>query len=981
MDSLTERNKDAVAMEVFAGGGEMGALMQSLDWWQTSLGPVSSWSTVLQVSVRLVLESPMGMCLLWGKDLVQIYNDQYRLLMGSKHPAGLGQPNRVCWPEVWHLNKPLYEQVLQGEAIALENALYPITRHGLLEDSWFNLYFTPIRDKQGKVAGVLVTVFETTKQVLSGRRLNTLHSLTAQIMGATTLHATLQQALTSLAGNNQDIPFALGYLNDTTQTHAQLISSIGVEEKGPMALPIINLESKDCIWPIAEALTNGTPVLVDDFATSVGGFDTGSVPQAPNSALLLPLTLNSDEPPIGVLIVGINPRLPFDEHYRHFLELVGAQVGAALGDARSREQQQERLERMASLDRTKTAFFNNVSHEFRTPLMLLSNPLEDVLAGEHGQLLPPQREQLASAQRNAMRLLKLVNTLLDFSQIEEGRIQRIYEPTDLATFTQNLASVFRSAIETAGLQLIVDCPPLSKWVYVDREMWEKIVLNLISNALKFTFTGKITLSLYQIGDLVELKIRDTGIGIKSEELPRIFERFHRIHEVRARSHEGSGIGLALVLELVHLHGGQISVTSVVGEGTTFTVTLPTGTSHLPSEQISAERTPASTSVGSSPYVQEAHRWLLTPSLFHSSPASLARILLVDDNADMRDYLKRLLSTRWQVETAANGASALAQIQQQPPDLVLTDVMMPELDGLQLLKALRTNPQTKSIPVILLSARAGEEAAVEGLEALADDYLVKPFSARELMARVKTHLELAQLRFARSTNRLKNEFLLTVTHELQAPLVAILGWARLLQTKDFDSVTARALATIERNATIEAKLIKDLLDVASIIAGKLCLNFQRVDLVSLVKKVTAAFHKAAQTKNIQLIETITNSSGCDVFADGERLQQVISNLLENAIKFTPSGGNVSIQLEHLDFLVQITVSDTGIGIPRDFLPDIFERFTQAEVPSRHSPGGVGIGLAIARLLVEMHKGTIEATSDGVGQGAKFTVKLPLMTSAE
>lgn len=475
--------------------------------------------------------------------------------------------------------------------------------------------------------------------------------------------------------------------------------------------------------------------------------------------------------------------------------------------------------------------------------------------------------------------------------------------------------------------------------------------------------------------------------------------------------------MSLVQGLVKLHGGTIQVSSVEGEGSCFKVSIPTGFAHLPSEQVGSSRTGRfsrdasmqledglqnpplpSTATGVTAYVEEALGWLpeegirdwglgtrekssTSPQPLASSPSS-ARILLVDDNADMRSYLERILSERWQVETAANGAIALSLIQQQPPDLVLTDVRMPQLDGLQLLQALRADPQTKSIPIILLSARAGEEATIEGLEALADDYLIKPCSARELLTRIETHLELARLRFERSTNRFKNEFLMTVTHELQAPLASILGWARLLQTKTFDpDKTARALATIERNATIEAKLIKDLLDVSSILAGKLSLKSQLVDLVVLVQNVTATFREAAQAKRIQLNETISNSVPTNVFADGDHLKQAIANLLDNAIKFTPEGGQVTIQLDRLDSNVQITVSDTGIGIRPDFLPYVFDRFTQAEVPSRHTPGGVGIGLAIARHLVELHYGTIGVASVGEGRGATFTIRLPMMNAAK
>jgi signal transduction histidine kinase len=552
-------------------------------------------------------------------------------------------------------------------------------------------------------------------------------------------------------------------------------------------------------------------------------------------------------------------------------------------------------------------------------------------------------------------------------------------------------------------------------------MWEKIVLNLLSNAFKFTFSGEIRVSLrWEDGEdklltslssspslpspyIVVLEVQDTGIGISASEIPRLFERFHRVKGAQGRTFEGSGIGLSLCEELVKLHGGTVQVSSVEGEGSCFRVLIPTGCAHLPADRIGATSTITSTAMGASPYVEEALQWLtqeeggtrrggdkgsvaeefsLSPCPLVPKSSSSARILLVDDNADMRNYVKRLLSERWQVETAANGALALNLIQQQLPDLVLTDVMMPELDGFQLLNVLRADPVTKSIPVILLSARAGEEATISGLAAGADDYLIKPFSARELIARVKTQLQMSRLRQEQSANRFKNEFLMTVTHELQAPLVAILGWSRLLQTKSFDKTTiTHALTTIERNATIEAKLVKDLLDVSSILSGKLRLKCQLVDLVSLVQNVVTSFRQAAQAKKIQLVETISNVALGNVLADGDRLRQIIANLLDNAIKFTPSGGQVDIRLEHLGSVAQITVTDTGIGIAPDFLFQVFDRFSQAEVPSSHSPGGVGIGLAIAHHLVQLHKGTIEVASEGVGRGATFTVKLPLVASVE
>jgi PAS domain S-box-containing protein len=728
----------------------------------------------------------------------------------------------------------------------------------------------------------------------------------------------------------------------------------------------------------------------------------------------------------------------------------------------AREEERQRAENLAELDRAKTLFFSNISHEFRTPLTLLLAPLQDALSDCTYPLAPPHRERLELAHRNAMRLLKLVNTLLDFSRIEAGRMEAVYEPTDLAMFTTELASVFRSAIERAGLQLIVDCQPLPEPVYVDREMWEKIVLNLLSNAFKFTLEGEITVRLHPAdgdagkrngrADRVMLQIQDTGTGIAPEHLPHLFERFYQVRGAQARTHEGSGIGLALVHELIRLQGGTIDVSSTVGQGSCFTISIPLGTAHLPSvseagrdsahrlrldvgdsptetlrERITATRTLASTAVGAAPYVEEAERWLPQESAalrppsppilggtgvqsppelgdlggekdlrVHdspASPASPARVLLVDDNADMRDYLTRILSEHVQVEAVADGASALAAVNERVPDLVLTDVMMPGLDGFELLKALRANPRTTEVPIILLSARAGEESVVEGLEAGADDYLIKPFSAQELVSRVNGHLQMAQLRLAalyqeRTINRRKDELLSTVSHELNTPLVAILGWTRLLRANPSNqSMLMKSLETIERNATLQAKLIQDLLDITRISAGKLRLSLEPVELESVIEVAIASVSHLAQAKKIDLVcwGVTGQQSNIDrvlVQGDRDRLQQIICNLLTNAIKFTPDKGSINVELSVIErhngsdaSYAEISITDTGIGISAEFLPHVFDRFRQAQESS--SSKGLGLGLAIARHLVELHNGSIRAESAGVGQGATFVVRLPLI----
>jgi len=1154
---------------IFAGGGEMGALMRSHDWSQTPLGPVETWPQSLKAGIRIILGSRYPMFIWWGNDLINVYNDAYIPILGKRHPAALGESARGIWAELWHSVGPFAEEVLNnGNPSWNEEFLEIMERNDYKEETYFTFSYSPIIQDDDQVGGIFCACTEDTRRVVDDRRLRTLRELRAETAHAKTVNAACDLATTVLAHNLKDIPFALIYLLNTTQQQAQLASTTNLDVGTAASPTVINLtDPASDGWSLNSVLATNDHQMIEHLMERFGPLPGGAWEKSPQRAIALPL-VRPGQRTLGILILGISPYRPLDEDYQGFFELVSGQISAAIANASAYEEERKQADALAELDRAKIAFFSNVSHDFRTPLTLMLGPAEDALADQREPLSPNQRQRIEVIQRNGLRLLKLVNTLLDFSQIESDRLQAVYEPTDLATFTAELASIFRSAIEQANLSFVVDCPPLPEPAYVDREMWEKIVLNLISNAFKFTFAGEIRVSVRwgegrgvgmegreqeaegrrsETGGrrpeaneqsdarpsalcplpsalssafpsvlcplpsafppaFFTLQVQDTGIGIPAAEVPRLFERFHWVKGAQGRTFEGSGIGLSLVQELVKLHGGIIQVSSVEGEGSCFTVMIPAGSAHLPEEQIRPAQTLTSTAVEAAVYLEEALRWLpeassdaqssavevqvrgseaqapgsegqmpgsqwqtpssegqmsgsegQTPSSEGQMPGSegqtpssegqgrgsegqtpgskAVRILLVDDNADMRDYLRRLLSQRWQVETAANGAIALDRIQQYLPDLVLSDVMMPVMDGVQLLKALRAHPLTKGIPVILLSARAGEEATIDGLEAGADDYLIKPFSARELMARVNTQLQMSRLRQEQSANRFKTEFLLTVTHELQAPLASVVGWTRLLQSKPYDpTITPRALATIERHALIEAKLIKDLLDVSHIMSGTLSLKPQLVDLLALVQNAVHAFQSAAATKDIQLTEAISTTIQGDILADGDRLKQVITNLLDNAIKFTPPGGSVTVELSvesgsveawrsggvdglrsrgvgewrsrgveewkrksgnehpstHLPIhpsthppthpYIQIRVTDTGIGIAPDFLPYVFERFTQAEVPSRHSPGGVGIGLAIARHIVELQNGTIHADSAGPGQGTTFTVRLPLQQAA-
>jgi signal transduction histidine kinase len=791
------------------------------------------------------------------------------------------------------------------------------------------------------------------------------------------------------------------------------------------------------------------------------------------------------------------------------------------------EEERKRAEALAELDRAKTLFFSNISHEFRTPLTLMLGPIEDLLA-QPSALAQAQRESVELLQRNTLRLLRLVNTLLDFSRIEAGRIDAVYKPVDLAALTTDLTSNFRSAIEKAGLDLRVECPTGLPPMYVDEQMWEKIVLNLLSNAFKYTFQGSITVQLEQQEAAVELSVTDTGIGIPAEELPHMFERFHRIKGASGRTFEGTGIGLSLVHELVKLHGGTISVTSTPSIGSTFIVSLPLGTAHLPQERIATQHTLDSTAVDAQVYVNEALRFLdgkekggetlpeeILPTdgmqAVNGAQTTGARILFADDNADMREYVSRLLQPRYVLQTVADGRAALVAVKDFRPDLVLTDIMMPNMDGFELLSALRADPETRTIPVILLSARAGEIARIEGIQAGADDYLIKPFSARELLARIGAHIEMARLRKeveervaaerqrlhdlfmqapaiiqvlrgpdhifelinplslrflgihrpiigkpvrealpefegqgffelldevyktgqpflaneaqarldskgdgtleefyfdfvyqpsrtaqgdmdgilvygvdvteqvkarqrSEELSRQKDEFIGIASHELKTPVTSLKSYAQLLERRfrrEGDTRSAELLHKMDMQLNKLTDLVEDLLDVTKIENGQLEMHFSMFDANTLIKEVVEEIQLAAPGHRI----VVDLGSSVPLFADRDRIGQVLTNLLTNAIKYSPRADTVVVKTVRTGDALITSVQDFGIGIPKEKQQHLFERFYRVDGDKQGTYPGLGLGLYVAAEFVKRHQGSISVESEE-GQGTTVSFSLPL-----
>ncbi len=608
---LPRGRSDAEFERLFPGDSEMVGRMRGLDWSKTPLGPITDWPHSLKTALHIMLSSRYPMFVWWGRELTNFYNDAYIPVLGKRHPAALGRSAAGVWSDIWHTVGPQAEAVLnEGRATWSEELLLVMERNQFLEETYFTYSYSPIPDDKSGVGGVFCACTEDTHRVLSQRRLRTMRDLSARSLSeAKTAGKACEIAAATLAENDKDVPFALIYLVDADRRTARLAGAAGVEQgtaASPFEVPL-GSESGGGVWPLHTVASSNQADLVD--TTHFPNLPVGGWDEPPRSALVLPIAAPGQRLPAALLIAAVSPRRLLDEAYRNFYHTIAAHIATAIANARAYEEERHRAELLAEIDRAKTAFFSNVSHEFRTPLTLMLGPVQEVLAMRHGILPRAAHEQLRVVHRHSLRLLKLVNTLLDFARIEAGRMQATYERTDIGAQTSELASMFRSAFEKAGLSFIVDCPAVDAPVFLDRDMWEKIVLNLLSNAFKFTFEGEIEVRLRRVGEAVELTVRDTGVGIATKDLPHVFERFHRIEGAKRRTHEGTGIGMALVYELTKLHGGEVRVESVEGQGTTFTVSIPTGSAHLPHDRIGGTRSLSSTSIAPGLYVEEALRWL------------------------------------------------------------------------------------------------------------------------------------------------------------------------------------------------------------------------------------------------------------------------------------------------------------------------------------------------------------------------------------
>ena len=996
--------------------GEMTRRVSEFDWSQTSIGPPDQWPVKWRDAWELTRDSSFPAALALGPELIYLYNDAFIPVGGpARHPSALGLSVSLVWQEIWqpYLEQRFKETLATGLPTGEVDLLMPLLRRGYLEETYMRFSFSPIRDDQGVPSGILCTATENTELVITKRQTDCLRSLVTHCATTDSPEEAARLAAAVLEEQERDFPFVLLYLFDQALSRFKIAAIAGLTFLPEVVPRIVPVDSAVDSWPLTAVGYRKESLLLEDVQRIIGPALSGSR-LVPRQALALPVLSAGSEMPVGILVTGFNPMRPTEECHA-FHAYLCTHLEKAFDGARMKQLAEERARELLALDRAKTLFFSNVSHQLRTPLTLLLDPVRQALEGT--ALAPEDRKLLEIAGQAGGRLLKLVNSLLEFSRIEAGRSDARFIPTNLAQLTSDLAGMFRSHFELARIRFLIDCPPTHEPAYVDPDMWEWIVLNLLSNALKFTSQGQVSVGLRQLEEHFMLEVTDTGCGIAQADVPRIFERFTPRPAARARSIDGVGIGLSLVQELAKLHGGTVEVASQLEQGTTVTVRIPRGFSHLPPERIDTPRALAKRT-GAQPFLDEARGWLIEdeepatpgqdtpkraadrsldpqpfpqatpaqtpPGTAERSEAGAKRILVVEDDPEMRRYLARLLSGRWQVKTAPDGAAALEQIRQSPPDLILADIMTPRMDGLQLLHALRADPSTEQIPVLLISARAGEEASVGGVKAGAEDYLVKPFSQRELIARIEARLAQAGQRAAercareqaQQNLRAREEFFAALAHELRSPIESLSMWSAALQSGTLArSQRIEALDAIEWAARTLRRLAEDFHDVAAAVSGHLHMKHRVVaSLAPFVAVVIDAFALAAATKRITIRTCLGENCG-PVRVDIERVQQVVSSLLSNAIRYTPEGGSVEVHCNRCETTVEIRVSDSGRGITAESLPHIFERYWRGK--GERQDGGLGLGLAIVQRLLELQGGEIAASSDGRDRGATFVVRLPVV----
>jgi signal transduction histidine kinase/DNA-binding response OmpR family regulator len=732
---MSERDQRAM----FPGDTPFARAVQSYDWAASPIGDVDSWPELLRSAVATVWPSALPMMIWWGDELTALYNEAFVPLLSDAHPAALGASAESFWAERGTTDHPgaLRQTVIErGEVMFGHERMRLIRRGGLITETYWTSSCSAIRDEKGDVAGVFVSAADVTDRMVADHRAQLLAELATISSAGADRDQICRAVMEVVAGHRDVVPAAAVFLTDEMRTH-RLTCAARFGVSGPPLEGTVDVTGGAS--DIARAFAaNGRHVVDAHDLLGAARFEAGPIGDLlPHDVLALALTAPGAGSAAGVLVLALSPYQRRDASYEAFARVLAGEIGVLLADAAAFERETLIARGLAVRSEERNRFFQNVSHEFRTPLTLIQAPMRDLLENTEG--LPQELvTRLEVANRAADRLERLVDGLLEFARADVSSLSPELEPTNIALLTRELAGMFGSAFHSAAITLNVDIQEIGGLLLMDPDMYAQIELNLMSNALKYTPSGgRVDVSLGRDADELVLTVLDTGVGIPPEEQQAVFERFRRLDApVGAEQRPpGLGIGLALVSELVVALDGRIELTSEPGQGSCFSVRLPAVEADWSDDDAPTRHGPA---------VFES----VTPApveVVDAPPVGDRRILLVEDDPDLCTYLSRLLTEDgWTVDAAGDVASALKIT--ELPDLVLSDVMLPgERDGLDLVRALREIPALAHLPVILLTARSGPEAAIEGLNAGADDYVRKPFHPRELLARLNVHHELSRLR--------------------------------------------------------------------------------------------------------------------------------------------------------------------------------------------------------------------------------------------
>lgn len=939
-----------VECEFLSGGGQMGALMRAFDWSRNPLGPVERWPHSLRTSINIILNARQPMLVLWGPELIHLYNDSYARILGPDASKEiLGRACRDVWSRCWDTIGPVIQVVMEhGEPVSADHLALSLMRNGYLEEAYFAFSCSGIHDDRGTVGGVFVTCSETTERILSERRLRTLRDLAQRTMHARTTEQVSEISMQTLSSDSADIPLALLYLGKPGgRREARLAGALGIDQDTAAAPLVIDLEKpaeKQGTWPIAEVVRTGQPRLITDLSSRFGTLHPKGWPEPVRAAMILPLAGSGKVRAHGALVMGLSPRRPIDDEYRGFFDLVAMQVSAALSNAHAHELERQRIDALSEMSRVRKELVRREqvaraeAEESRRFLFTLISNLPGM--AYRGCADAERTIEFASdgiTDLTGYALSKFLGGKVSYGELvhAEDRDRMAHEIEQAVRDRRPFKMVYR----------LVNSMGEERWV---REQGRGIYG---ADAALVALEGFVT-------DITELKWTEAQLREESHTVRMIhqvgsylaaeLDLEKVVQSVTDAATELSGAAFGAFFQYV---GGQDGKLERHGAPNERPERVPAG---VPSRDGAASEPYKLFTVSGLP--RQAFGEFPIPRNTDVFVKMLkgARVLRFDDVTRAAS-----IEARGARSTSSPGAG---NVPERPP-LVRSylAVAVVSRSGEVLGALILAHPE----PSVFAER---EEQLVVGL---ASQAAIAIDNARLLKSAQEARAE------AEAANRAKDEFLATLSHEIRTPLNAMMGWSQLLAKESLEEeVFARAVQSIARNTKVLSQLIQDLLDVSRIVTGKLRLEMRPVNLEPVILAAIDTVRPAAENKGVR-IRTSIHSPIDLVSGDPARLQQVVWNLMSNAIKFTPSGGRVDVRLEQYGLSLKIIVSDTGKGVSSEFLPHIFERFRQADSSSTRAHGGLGLGLAIVRHIVELHGGVISAESAGEGRGATFIVELPFL----